>query len=117
MQRAALYPLDQFRTFLALHENSHGDEEIAAAFFVTRLVVKQCLKRAAVAPALLKFYAEDEMTLEQMMAFTDNPNHERHVQIWQAIQQPWNKEPYQIRRMLIETSVQACDRRAVFVGI
>ena len=29
----------------------------------------------------------------------------------------WQKEPWQIRRMLTETSVSASDKRAVFVGI
>ncbi|MFP1646342.1 ParB/RepB/Spo0J family partition protein [Pontitalea aquivivens] len=117
MQRAALHPLDQFRAFVALREKGQGDEEIAAAFFVTPQVVKQRLKLAAVAPALLELYAEDEMTLEQLMAFTINPDHERQVQVWDAIKSSWNKEPYQIRRMLTETSVRASDRRAVFVGV
>lgn len=117
MQRAALHPLDQFRAFVALREKGQGDEEIAAAFFVTPQVVKQRLKLAAVAPALLELYAEDEMTLEQLMAFTVNPDHERQVQVWEAIRSSWNKEPYQIRRMLTETSVRASDRRAAFVGV
>ena len=117
MRRAALHPLDQFRAFVALREKGQGDEEIAAAFFVTPQVVKQRLKLAAVAPALLELYAEDEMTLEQLMAFTVNPDHERQVQVWEAIRSSWNKEPYQIRRMLTETSVRASDRRAVFVGV
>ncbi|WP_425053772.1 ParB/RepB/Spo0J family partition protein [Psychromarinibacter sp. S121] len=117
MQRAALHPLDQFRAFVALREKGQGDEEIAAAFFVTSQVVKQRLKLAAVAPALLELYAEDKMTLEQLMAFTVNPDHERQIQVWEAIKSSWNKEPYQIRRMLTETSVRASDRRAVFVGV
>ena len=117
MQRAALHPLDQFRAFVALREKGQGDEEIAAAFFVTPQIVKQRLKLASVAPALLELYAEDEMTLEQLMAFTVNPDHERQIQVWEAIKSSWNKEPYQIRRMLTETSVRASDRRAVFVGV
>lgn len=43
VQRAALHPLDQFRAFVALREKGQGDEEIAAAFFVTPQVVKQRL--------------------------------------------------------------------------
>jgi ParB family chromosome partitioning protein len=70
-----------------------------------------------VAPALLDVYAEDGMTLEQLMAFTVNPDHVRQVQVWEAVKNSWNKEPYSIRRMLTETSVRATDRRAVFVGI
>ncbi len=57
------------------------------------------------------------MTLEQLMAFTVNPDHARQVQVWDVIHSSWNKEPFQIRRMLTETSVRASDRRAVFVGV
>ncbi|ATG37759.1 ParB/RepB/Spo0J family partition protein (plasmid) [Phaeobacter piscinae] len=117
MQRAALHPLDQFRVFVALREKGQGDEEIAATFFVTPQVVKQRMKLTAVAPALLEPYAEDEMTLEQLIVFTVNPDHERQVQVWVAIRSSWNKEPYQIRRMLTETSARASDRRAVFVDV
>ena len=116
MQRAALHPLDQFLAFVALREKGKGGEEIATAFFATPQVVDQRLKLAAVAPALLDLYAEDEVTLEQLMAFTVNPDHERQVQVWDAIMSPWNKESYQIRRMLTEASLRASDRRAVFVG-
>ena len=117
MQRVALHPLDQFRAFVVLREKGQGDEEIAAAFFVTPQIVKQRLKLASVAPALLDVYAEDGMTLEQLMAFTVNPDHARQFQVWDVISTSWNKEPFQIRRMLTETSVRASDRRAVFVGV
>jgi len=117
MQRVALHPLDQFRAFAALREKGQGDEVIAAAFFVTPQVVRQRLKLASVAPALLEVYAEDGMTLEQLMAFTVTSDAARQVQVWEAVKGSWNKEPYAIRRMLTETSVRASDRRAIFVGI
>lgn len=117
MQRVALHPLDQFRAFEALREKGQGEEAIAAAFFVTPQIVKQRLKLASVAPALLEVYAEDGMTLEQLMAFTVSSDHARQVQVWDAVKNSWNKEPYAIRRMLTETSVRASDRRAVFVGV
>ncbi len=117
MQRVALHPLDQFRAFQALREKGQSEEVIAASFFVTPQIVKQRLKLASVAPALLDVYAEDGMTLEQLMAFTVNPDHARQVQVWDAVKNSWNKEPYAIRRMLTETSVRASDRRAVFVGV
>jgi ParB family chromosome partitioning protein len=117
MQRVALHPLDQFRAFQALREKGQGEEAIAAAFFVTPQIVKQRLKLASVAPALLEVYAEDGMTLEQLMAFTVNPDHARQAQVWESVKNAWNKEPYAIRRMLTETLVRAADRRAVFVGV
>lgn len=55
MQRVVLHPLDQFRAFVVLREKGQSDEEIAAAFFLTPQIVKQRLKLASVAPALLMF--------------------------------------------------------------
>jgi ParB family chromosome partitioning protein len=57
------------------------------------------------------------MTLEQLMAFTVSSDHARQEQVWDAIKDSWQKEPYQIRRMLTETTVRASDKRAVFVGV
>ena len=92
VQRAPLHPLDQFRAFLAMREKGMGEEEIAAAFFVSSHVVRQRLRMAAVSPALLEVYAEDGMALEQLMAFTLNPDHARQDQVWEAIQHAWSKE-------------------------
>ena len=117
VQRAPLHPLDQFRAFRELGEKGMSEEEIAAAFFVSVQVVKQRLRLAAVSPALLDVYAEDGVSLDQLMAFAVNPDHERQQQVWQAVQRSHNKEPYYIRRLLTEGAVRASDKRAQFVGI
>ncbi|WP_048645506.1 ParB/RepB/Spo0J family partition protein [Nitratireductor soli] len=117
IERAPLHPLDQFRAFQAIREKGMTEEEIAAAFFVDVKVVKQRLRLASVSPTLLETYAEDGMTLEQLMAFTVSEDHDRQEQVWAAIKDGWQKEPYTIRRMLTETAVRASDKRAVFVGV
>ena len=117
IQRAPLHPLDQFRAFQAMREKGRSEEDIAAAYFTSVNVVKQRLRLASVSPALLDIYAEDGMSLEQLMAFTVSADHARQEQVWQAIAGSWSKEPYQIRRMLTEKTVRASDKRAVFVGL
>ncbi|WP_419910370.1 ParB/RepB/Spo0J family partition protein [Hoeflea sp.] len=117
VQRAPLHPLDQFRAFQAMREKGRSEEEIAAAFFVSVNVVRQRLKLAAVSPTLLDAYADEEMTLDQLMAFTVNPDHERQAQVWEALKQHYSRQPYEIRRMLTEGAVRASDRRARFVGL
>ena len=117
MERAPLHPLDQFRAFQAMRDKGMTEEAIAAAFFVNVTVVKQRLRLTSVAPTLLEIYADDGMTLEQLMAFTVSPDHARQEQVWDAIKDSWQKEPYQIRRMLTETAVRASDKRAIFVGV
>lgn len=117
IERAPLHPLDQYRAFQDMLAKGMTEEAIAAAFFVPVTVVKQRLRLASVSPALLEVYADDGMTLEQLMAFTVSADHDRQLQVWEAIKDAWSKEPYQIRRMLTEKTVRACDKRAVFVGI
>ena len=68
-----------------MREKGKSEEEIAAAFFVSPAVVQQRLRLAAVSPTLLDLYADDGMTLEQLMAFTVNPDHQRQEQVWEAL--------------------------------
>jgi len=117
VQREALHPLDQFRAFHTLREKGLNEEDIAARFFVSATVVKQRLKLAAVSEKLLDAYAEDGMTLEQLMAFTVTNDHARQEQVWEQLSRGCNREPYYIRRQLTEGAVRAADKRAQFVGV
>ncbi len=116
VQRAPLHPLDQFRAFLALREKGQSEEEIAAAFFVSVAVVKQRLRLASVSSKLLEVYAEDGMTLDQLMAFSVSGDWERQEQVWERLATSYSKEPYAIRRLLTEGAVRASDKRARFIG-
>ncbi len=117
VQRAALHPLDQFRAFLALRKKGQSEEEIAANFFVSVGVVKQRLRLATVSPRLLDAYAEDTMSLDQLMAFTVSGDHARQEQVFDRLSSAYDKQPYLIRRMLTEGAVRASDKRAQFVGL
>lgn len=117
VQRAPLHPLDQFRAFLTLREKGQSEEEIAAAFFVSVAVVKQRLRLASVSPKLLDVYAEDGMTLDQLMAFTVNGDHARQEQVFERLAQSYSKQPHDIRRMLTEGAINAADKRAQFIGV
>jgi ParB family chromosome partitioning protein len=117
MHRAPLHPLDQFRAFQAMRGKGQSEDDIAAAFFTTTAIVKQRLKLAAVSEKLLDIYAEDGMSLDQLMAFTVTDDHARQEQVWDSLQRSYSREAYQIRRMLTEKTVRASDRRVRFVGI
>ena len=93
VQRVALHPLDQFRAFQTLREKGLSEEEIAARFFVSPTVIKQRLKLAAVSEKLLEVYAEDGMTLEQLMAFTVTNDHARQEQVWNSSRAPTTRSP------------------------
>lgn len=116
-QRLDLHPLDQFRAIMTLWEEGVGEEEIAARFFISVATVRQRLRLASVSPRLLERYAADEMTLQQVMAFSITDDRARQEQVWELISRQPSREPYYIRRLLTETTVRATDRRAVYVGI
>jgi ParB family transcriptional regulator, chromosome partitioning protein len=69
-ERVGLHPLDQFRAFQTLRDLGLTEEDIAARHFVKPAIVKQRLRLASVSPKLHEVYAEDGMTLEQLMAFS-----------------------------------------------
>jgi len=117
VQRVALHPLDQFRAFKTLRESGASEEEIAARFFVPVSAVKQRLRLASVSETLLDVYAEDGMTLDQLMAFTVSQDHARQEQVWADVGQGYSNQPYNIRRLLTEESIPVSDRRAMFIGI
>ncbi len=70
ISRNPLHPADEFEAFFDLSERQgRGAEEIAARFGVTAAVVRQRLRLAAVAPDLIARYRDEELTLDQLMAF------------------------------------------------
>jgi len=117
VQRQALHPLDQFRAFQSLKDQGLFEADIAARFFVTPQIVKQRLKLASVSPVLLEIYAADEMTLDQLMAFTINNDHARQEQVWETVKRGYNDAPYYIKKLLTENTVAARDKRALFIGL
>lgn len=116
--QVGLHPLDQFRGMKTLVDQGLGIETIADRFHTTPKTVQQRLKLVAVSPKLLDIYAEGEMTLEQLMAFTVSNDHERQEQVWATISgQYYGAEPSTIRSVLTEETVVSSDRRALFVGL
>ncbi|MCL4673213.1 MAG: ParB N-terminal domain-containing protein [Sphingomonadaceae bacterium] len=117
VMREGLHPLDQFRAFSALIEAGLSEDDIAARFFVSVSTVRQRLRLASVAPSLLEIYGEEDMTLEQLMAFTVNNDHARQEQVWEQVKDTAYISAHQIRRMLTEDAIPAGDRRVRFIGI
>jgi ParB family transcriptional regulator, chromosome partitioning protein len=116
-ERVGLHPLDQFRAFKLLRDGGMSEEDIAARHFVSPAIVKQRLRLASVSPKLHDVYADDGMTLEQLMAFSVTADQPRQEQVWENVNRSNYDEPYQIRRMLTENTVRASDRRVQFIGL
>jgi MFS family permease/ParB-like chromosome segregation protein Spo0J len=93
-ERIGLHPLDQFRAFQSLRDGGMSEEEIAARHFVTSAIVKQRLRLASISPKLHDVYAEDGMTLEQLMAFSVTPDQARQEKVWDHVSRSQLDEPY-----------------------
>lgn len=115
--REPLHPLDQFRGMQDMVEKGQDVEAIAARFQVTPAVVRQRLKLAGVSSRLHEVYAEDGMTLDQLMAFSVSDDHERQEQVWELLAHSYNKSPGFIRQKLTEDKVRVSDKRVRFVGL
>jgi ParB family chromosome partitioning protein len=116
-ERVGLHPLDQFHAFKLLRDGGMSEEDIAARHFVSPAIVKQRLRLASVSPKLHDVYADDGMTLEQLMAFSVTADQARQEQVWDNVSSSGYDEPYQIRRMLTENTVRASDRRVLFIEL
>ncbi|MDB5577726.1 MAG: plasmid partitioning protein [Bradyrhizobium sp.] len=113
----ALHPLDQFRAFKAMVDGGDSEQEIAARFFVSPMVVRQRMRLASVAPALLEAYAEDQMTLDHLMAFTVNADHARQLAVWEAVSRDPYRSAHTIKRQLTQGAISMRDRRVQFIGL
>lgn len=114
--RSAMHPADQFEAFRDLAERKGwGAEEIGARFGVSAHVVRQRLRLGAVSPKLMAIYREDGLGLDQLMAFAVSEDHARQEQVYE--QNPYNRQPHAIRRMMTQDMVPASDHRARFVGL
>ena len=115
--RLALHPLDQFKAFNRMVEGGMSTEEVASAYLTTQRYVEQRLVLAKVSPKLHEVYAENGMTLRMLEAFTAHPDHARQEQVWDAIRQSHNREPWRIRELLTQTTIASSDKRARFIGL
>jgi ParB family chromosome partitioning protein len=116
--RSGLHPLDEFRAFHDLSEKGMGHETIAARFTTTPQVVKQRLKLACVSPKLLEVYGANEMTLDQLMAFTLSDDHARQEQVWEDVKDGvYSDEPSEIKALLTEDTVATDDKRVRYFGL
>lgn len=114
--REAMHPVDQFLAFQELASTGLGAEEIALRFGVSARQVQKLLRLASVSPRLLDLYRQDQLTLEQLMAFTVSSDHATQEAAWFDAPS-WDCSASAIRRRLTESLVSADDRRARLIGV
>jgi ParB family chromosome partitioning protein len=113
VQREAMNPADEVVAFQKLTHEGQTIDQIADAFGVTPLVVERRLALAKAAPVLLVTLRDGKMTTEQLRALCTTDNHEQQTSVWST---SWNKDPASLRRHIVGESIEAKDKRVVFIG-
>ena len=109
--RAAMHPLDEYEAFVALADKGSSIDQIATRFGATPRQVEQRLRLGRVAAELREAYRAEELSLQDLMAFTVTDDQARQLAIWPTVQSEArygrNGLQHLIRRLLRDEAVPA----------
>ncbi len=115
VMREDMHPADQYEAFKVLAEEGVSVIDIAARFATTETVVRRRLALARVSPALLELYRNEEMSFEQLSAFTISDDHDEQLRVWESVPS-WNRNSYTIKAALRRDAIAASDKRIRLIG-
>lgn len=113
--REGMNPVDEYEAFRVMAEEGKAIADIAIRFATTETIVKRRLALARVSPVLLALYREEQMTFEQLSAFTLSDDHDRQVEVWNNLPS-WNRSAHTIRAAIQSEALKASDKRIKFIG-
>ncbi|TIW09256.1 MAG: ParB/RepB/Spo0J family partition protein [Mesorhizobium sp.] len=113
--REDMHPVDQYEAFRDLADEGKSVPDIAARFGTTETIVRRRLALGRVSPRLLEAYRDEDMTFDQLSAFTISDDHEAQERVWNELP-TWNRYASNIRSALAGEGVRASDKRLKFVG-
>lgn len=73
------------------------------------------LALARVAPALLEFYRNEEISFQILTAFTVSDDHEKQMEVWNSLP-PYSRDARSVRAALQAEAVKVTDKRIKFIG-
>ncbi|WP_099868037.1 ParB/RepB/Spo0J family partition protein [Pararhizobium haloflavum] len=115
VMRETMHRADEFEAFLTLAEAGQTPSHIAERFGVSELIVNRRLALARVAPEIFALYRGNEISFEQLTAFTITDDHARQVEVWESLP-TYSRHANTIKRMLASEEVPANDKRVQFIG-
>lgn len=113
--REDMHPADSYEAYRQLVDAGQSVAEIAAKFGVDEAYVNKLLKLARVSPEILKAYRDEELKLDEVMAFTLTDDHARQEQLLADLPTPANAQS--IRRALTQDKLPVTDKRVKFVTL
>ena len=113
--REAMHPVDEYEAFRVLADGGKAVEDIAARFGTTETMVRKRLALSRVSPVLLNLYRNEEMSFQQLSAFTVSDDHAKQVEVWNSLPS-WNRDGRSIKSALQSEAMKANDKRIKFIG-
>jgi len=113
--REAMHPVDEYEAFRVMADGGKRVEDIAARFGTTETMVRKRLALARVSPVLLNLYRNEEMSFQQLSAFTVSDDHAKQVEVWNSLP-TWNRDGRSIKSALQSEAMKANDKRIKFIG-
>ena len=115
--RLAMNPADECLAFGKLIEQGADVEGIARRFGLTVRFVEGRLRLANLAPVVFAALGAGEITLDAAKAYAATSDQERQAFVFDQLNSSWGgAHPDSIRRMMVNATVPASDRRFLFVG-
>jgi ParB family transcriptional regulator, chromosome partitioning protein len=113
--REAINPADEFEAFTALVNEGRAIPNIAARFGTSEAIMRRRLALGRVSPALLNIYRNEDMSFDQLSAFTITDDHEAQEAVWNELP-CYGRSASSIRAALAGEGVRASDKRVKFLG-
>lgn len=113
--REAMNPADEFEAFTALANEGKAIPDIAARFGTTEAIVRRRLALGRVSSALLNLYRNEDMSFDQLSAFSITDDHEAQEAVWNELP-AYSRSASSIRAALAGDGVRASDKRVRFLG-
>jgi ParB family transcriptional regulator, chromosome partitioning protein len=115
--REAMTGPDTIIAFAKMVRDGKGVEELALAFGISEITVRRRLKLANVSPKLFELYAQEQISLDQLMGLAVIDDHERQEAVWEGASE-YQRSGAQLKRAALGQAVSAAsDRLARFVGV
>ena len=108
---------DTIVAFADMVASGAGVEDIAVAFGITALTVQRRARLANVSPKLFDLFADEKISLDQLMALALTEDHAKQEEVWDTAPS-WNKSPASLRQIVLGEAVDASRNRLVkYVGL
>ncbi|EAQ8164483.1 ParB/RepB/Spo0J family partition protein [Salmonella enterica] len=119
-QHLEMHPAEQIAGFRAMAAEGKTPAQTGDLLGYSPRHVQRMLKLAGLAPVILEALAEDKITTEHCQALALEDNHDRQVQVYEAVcRESWNNKPEVrvIRNLITDSQVSTLNNsKYAFVG-